>query len=125
MSEITKIEPVIDADEFAVAEQEAAQSPTVYTHKFRKPFEFQGKTYEELDFDWETLTGDDFLAIEDELAAIGKVAVVPQFSGQFLIRMAAKACTAKVGSDMIGKMPIGDFNRIRSAARSFLMKTEL
>ena len=116
---------MIDADELAIAEQEAADSEYVYTHKFRKPYEYQGKEYSEMTFDWGTLTGEDGLAIENEMQQLGKPVIVPTFSGEYLIRLAAKACTEKIGSDAFKRMPIGEYNRIRSAARSFLLKSEL
>lgn len=115
----------IDANEFAVAEKEAEQSAYTYTHKFHKPYEYQGKTYQELTFDWGKLTGRDGLAIENEMQQIGKAIIVPTFSGEYLIRLAARACTVPVGADAFENMPISDFNKIRSAARSFLLKSEL
>jgi len=124
-TEIKKNDAIIDEEEFAVAEKEAAESEFVYIHKFRKPFEYQGKTYNELTFDWDKLTGKDGLAIENEMQAIGKVVIVPQFSGEYLIRFAAKACAESIGSDAFEYMKIADYNKIRSAARSFLLKSEL
>lgn len=115
---------LIDANEFAVAEKEAKNSGYSYTHKFRKPFEYQGQTYTELTFDWDKLTGNDGLAIENELQQIGKPVIVPTFSGEYLVRLAARACTERIGADGFGNMPIADYNKIRSAARSFLLKSE-
>lgn len=115
---------VIDAEEFAVAEKDAKDSGLTYTHKFRKPFEYQGKTYTELTFDWDKLTGNDGLAIENELQQLGKPVVVPAFSGEYLVRLAARACTEKIGADAFGSMSIADYNKIRSAARSFLLQSE-
>ncbi len=119
---------VIDAGEFSVAEQEAAKEDVqdiyTYVHQLRRPFEYEGKTYETLTFDWGSLTGDDSLAIEAEMQAMGKPVIVPTFSGEYLIRMAARACTPRLGSDVLGKMPISEYNRIRSKARSFLLLSE-
>lgn len=120
-----KTDAIIDATEFAVAEKEAEQSAYTYTHKFHKPYEYEGKTYEELKFDWGKLTGKDGLAIENEMQQIGKAVIVPTFSGEYLVRLAARACTVPVGADAFENMPISDFNKIRSAARSFLLKSEL
>ena len=120
-----KDDVIVDADEFAVAEKEAELSAYMYVHKFRTPYEHQGKKYEELSFDWGTLTGRDGLAIENEMQQIGKAVIVPTFSGEYLIRFAARACTVPIGADAFENMPISDFNKIRSAARSFLLKSEL
>ncbi len=113
----------IDAEEFAVAEKAAEKSGYVYTHKFAKPFECEGKKYNELTFDWGSLTGEDALAIENEMSQLGKPLITPEFSGEFLIRMAARACTTKIGSDVLSKMPLCDYNKVRNNARSFLLKS--
>ena len=70
------------------------------------------------------MTGEDSLSIENELQAQGKFVVAPTFSGEYLVRMASRACTVPVGQDLIRSLPISDYNRIRSAARSFLLKSE-
>jgi len=115
----------IDEKEFEAAKVEATQSEYTYVHKFKQPFEYQGKIYKELIFDWDKLTGKDGLAIENELQILGKTVIVPQFSGEYLIRFAARACNEPIGSDAFEQMRIVDYNKIRSAARSFLLKSEL
>ena len=40
-----------------------------YTHVFKPPFEFEGKTYDKLTFDFEGLLGSDMIAVENEMAA--------------------------------------------------------
>lgn len=106
-----------------------------YTLKLKRPFTYEGQTFDELNFDFEGLTGDDALAIEDELQAIGKPTISPTFSGQFLVRMAARACTntiidasghpRRIGDDALRALPIFEFNRVRGKARSFLLASEL
>ena len=54
---------MIDKKEWDEAEAEAQQGADVYTHKFAKPFSYEGKTYEELTFDFGKLTGNYYLAI--------------------------------------------------------------
>jgi len=121
---ITPEVEAIDADEFAVAEKEAEASTSTYTHKFKRPFIHMGQTYTELRFDWDSLTGQDGLDIEAELQMLGNAVVVPAFSGPYLVRMAAKACTTSIGADAFGLMSLADYNKIRSAARSFLLTSE-
>lgn len=96
----------------------------MFEHKLKKPVEYNGETIEKLEFDFDKLTGADCMAIEDELQAIGKPAVIPAFSSPFLVRMATKACTIDIGSDIFDYMGISDFNIIKSQARSFLLGTE-
>lgn len=115
----------IDPDEFAAAEAEATESKPEYIHKFAKPFKYDGKEIISIAFDFDGLTGADSLAIESELARLGKNIVAPAFSIDYLIRMAARASSPVVGVDAFSLMPIRDFNKIRSAARGFLLISEL
>ena len=130
--------PAVNEAEFAAAETAAKAeegNTSAYVHKLKKPFTFEGCTIEELSFDFDRLTGNDSLAIEDELQAMNKPVIVPTFSGQYLIRMAARACTTtlttpdgkirRIGVDVIQALPISDYNRIRSKARTFLLASEL
>jgi len=121
--------PTIGPDEYSVAQTEAEKlaiegGDYTYTHKFRKPFTYMGAVYTELRFDWDSLTGRDSLAIEAELQALGNPVVVPAFSGAYLIRMAAKACTVKIGADAFEYMPLAEYNKVRNSARSFLLASE-
>lgn len=131
-------EPIVSDGEFAAAEAEAKEpqaDASLYVHKFKRPFTYEGHTFEELTFDFGALTGNDSLAIEDELQAMNKPVIVPTFSGPYLVRMAARACTTtftdasgrqrRISEDVIRAMPIYDYNRIRGRARSFLLASEL
>lgn len=93
----------------------------VYTHKFKKPFEYAGITYEELTFDFERLTGRDMVSIETEMQSRNEYALAPEISRNFQSKMAAKA--AGIGSDALDAMPLVDFNKITNAARDFLLNT--
>ncbi len=102
--------------------QAVAQGDTgVYTHVFKKPFKYEGKTYSELTFNFERLTGKDMVSIETEMQMNNEYALAPEISRSFQAKMAAKA--AGIGSDVLEAMPIKDFNRITNAARGFLIDT--
>ena len=92
-----------------------------YVHEFTKPYTFEEKTHTRLVFDFEKLIGDDLVAIENEMAAVGEYALSPEISTSFLYRLAAKA--AGVGSDVIAHMPIRDFGKIKNKSRDFLIST--
>lgn len=105
---------------------EAAGTPVeggtgVYTHTFERPFEYGGKTYTELTFNFERLTGRDMVSIDAEMQAKNEYAIAAEISRSFQAKMAAKA--AGIGSDVIEAMPIREFNKITNAARSFLLDT--
>lgn len=92
-----------------------------YVHEFTKPYTFEDKTYTRLVFDFEKLIGDDLVAIENEMAAVGEYALSPEISTSFLYRLAAKAAGA--GSDVIAHLPIRDFGKIKNKSRDFLIST--
>ena len=92
-----------------------------YVHEFTKPYTFEDKTYTKLVFDFEKLIGDDLVAIENEMAAVGEFALSPEISTSFLYRLAAKA--AGVGSDVILHLPIREFGKVKNKAQSFLVST--
>lgn len=94
-----------------------------YTHVFKKPFEFEGKTYDKLTFDFEGLLGSDMIAVENEMIAVGEYVLSPEISTSFLSKMAARA--AGVGSDLIEHLPIRDFGKIKNKSRDFLVITGL
>lgn len=93
----------------------------VYTHVFKKPFEYEGRTYTELTFNFERLSGRDMVSIETEMQMANEYALAPEISRSFQGKMAAKA--AGIGSDVLEAMPLKDFNKITNAARSFLIDT--
>ena len=92
-----------------------------YVHKFSKPFVFEEKTYEQLTFDFSTLTGKDAMSIENELQAKGQTVLIPEYHHGYLLAFAARACVEKIPSDAYEYMPINDYNAIRKAARNFMM----
>lgn len=123
-------EPVVDEAEYEAAVQEAENSQDTYVHTFSKPFTFEGESFDSLTFDFSKLTANDSLAIEAELTAQGQVLITPEFSGEYLIRMAMRACTArrndgrKLGIDAFRTLPMAAYVRIRGRARSFLLRAE-
>lgn len=125
-----KKEKVSELEEMAqdaeALEQKAKQEMdiTTYTHRFKKPFTWEGRTYEELTFDWGKLTGSDYLAVENEMLAQGKTLVTPEFSGDFLMGIAARACTSQMNVQTLKKMPLRNFRAILGRARSFLLRAE-
>ena len=116
---------VIDSDEFDAAEELAMTEAGfgIYQHIFQTPFTWEGKSYEHLTFRWDKLTGRDSLAIERELTRLGKTLIAAEFSGEYLARMAVRACEERIGLDVFLAMPLGDYTRIVSRARSFLLRS--
>lgn len=114
----------ISPDEFRVAEEEAqVVSADAYIHNFTVPYTYEERTFKTLTFDFGKLTGNDDIAIEAELLALGKPVVVAEMSGEYLYRMAARACIELIGADVIKAMPLRDSRQIRNRARSFLLRS--
>lgn len=96
---------------------------SIQTIIFKRPVKYCGKEYTELSFDFDKLTGQDSLSIESELTSLGKNSFIPAMNSEYLIRLAAKACTENVGSDIFTTyMSLSDHLEITKMARSFLLR---
>ena len=122
MSETTKNLTTVENDAAEVAEN--AQDTGVVTVILSRPLEYEGKTYKELSFDFDSLTGADDLAIEKECQASGSSVFVPALSGDYLIRMCARASVEKIGHDALLFVSLKDSSRIKTEARNFLLRSE-
>ncbi len=104
----------------------------MYTHKFKRPFTYENKTVERLDFDFGALTGEDTIAIEAELNHRLKSLMYPHLSWEFMTLMAVRACTTRGANDLrivderfLKALPMRDYNCIVGAARNFLLSPVL
>lgn len=117
----------INQAEMDAAEEAALEICDTYTHIFKTPFTCligtEKRTFEQLTFEFNKLTGRDSIAIENELQSLGKPVIVAEMSGEYLIRMAARACSEKISADDLVSVPLADYNKIRSRARSFLLRS--
>jgi hypothetical protein len=116
----------IDEKELEIAQEEAKEEGRdTFVHKFKKPFEYNGKKYEHFEFDFNSLTGGDSLAVEEEIQREGKgVVVVGAFNSEYLIRIAARACLEPISYDAFKYMSLFDYNKIRDRTRNFLLRSE-
>ena len=124
------------AQDAAAAEQETEKAKRKketgrYTHTFKKPFQWKGRVFQTLTFDWTALSGRDHLEIENEILMKGRTLVSPAFTGEFLTGMAARACTERDGegkrvidTQAVMEMGLADFQVITGEARSFLLRLE-
>ena len=123
MEDIKKDDEVQEEAESKVNVPDSDTRQGAYIHLFKTPYTYEDKTYTRLVFNFEKLIGDDLVAIENEMTAVGEFALTPEISTAYLYRLAAKA--AGVGSDVIANMPIRDFGKIKNAARDFLIELGL
>ena len=126
--ETRPVEPGIDEEEMnaAMAEAEAEEvSVTRRTVTLRKKLEYMGKTYTELHFDFDELTGQDSLDVEHEIERrTGATVVVPAISVEYLTCISAKACEEPIGRDALLSLGLADFNHIRNMARNFMLRSD-
>lgn len=101
-----------------------------YTHVFQEPFTYQGETYEKLTFNWKSLTGKDSVAIQRGLLNRNLTTVVAAFTPEYLVEMAARACTYRnsdgfrtITTDALYDLPLPEFQTICDAARRFLLRS--
>ena len=126
-NKITEITPENGSSEITQEQLEAMKGTEefgAYTHEFKNGIKYNDKTFNSLTFNFDKLTGADSLAISRELASLGVIVVVQAMEPQYLIRVCARACEESIGYDIFESMPIRDFNKITSMARSFLLRAE-
>ncbi len=97
------------------------KSAGVYVHKFKTPFTWEGRTFESMTFNFARLTGRDSIAVSGELESENKHPLIKEWSVDYQVKLAARACREKVGSDILENLPILDFNRICYMTRSFFV----
>lgn len=107
-----------------IEEEQEEMGAGTYVHVFTKPFQWEGKIYGQLVFEFEKLTGRDTLAVERELAAKNIFTVVRSLNIEFQMRIAARACTSPIGTDMLEALPIKDFEKIMNRVRAFFAAAE-
>lgn len=123
MADKAKVTP-IDDEELQVAKEAAESAAPTFKLTLKKPFTYNGTEYTELDFDFESTTGADCIAIERELSRKNINVIVPAFSVEYIIRFAARACLQPIGSDAMSLLSSRDYSRVRGAVRNFLANAE-
>ncbi len=87
--------------------------------KLSKPFAVNGIEIEEIDLNFDKLTGADLIAASRESVLLGDNSLVHELSKQYLAVVAAKASGLNV--DDIMKLPAKDFTAITLAVQDFLL----
>lgn len=87
-------------------------------YKLKKSFEYEGKIYEEFNFNFEKLTGNDMIEIEGEMRDQGIFILSPENDTAFLSAIAARACN--VHPAVIKALPMTDFLAVKRLTVRFL-----
>ncbi|GHV18187.1 hypothetical protein FACS18949_13580 [Clostridia bacterium] len=104
----------------AIALAEVGNKPVII--KMSKPFSWEDKPIEDIRLDLDSLTGDDILSIENELAAQGKYIPILEISTEFIVEFAARA--SGIDSAALLTLHAKDFTVVRNAVRNFLLGTD-
>ena len=114
-----KQETLQDTAQAAAAEENAG----VVVLELKKPLVYEGRTYERITLDLESLTGKDSMEVEEELMMRKKGAVIyGALNNDYILGIAAKACKEKLGTDAFLMMSLKDHNQLKNAVRNFLLK---
>ncbi|GMB00438.1 phage tail assembly protein [Pelosinus sp. IPA-1] len=91
--------------------------------KLTKPVEYEGKTFDTINYDLDALTGDDLLTAEMEMTTNGTIAPIIDISKAYHAGVFARA--AKVDFGFMRKMPAKDFARATMLVMSFFGGSDL
>ena len=118
--------PGINEEELNAAQEEAdKEDAAVTTVVLKKPLEYNGKTYTELHFDFDSLSGKDSVEVEAEIERrTGGTVVVPAINVEYLTCISARACKEPIGRDALLSLRLSDFNHIRNIVRNFMLRSD-
>lgn len=87
-------------------------------YEFEKPYEFEGKEYESIEFDLESLKGSDISAVKKQFALEGNFSVVPAMDSDFCALLLARV--TKQPLEFFMEMPAKDYNKLTQQVSNFL-----
>ena len=88
-------------------------------HVFLKPYEFEGKTYEDIDFDLTNLKGSDVSAAKKEFAAMGNYSPLPATDSDFCALLLCRL--TKLPLDFFMGMPAPEYCALTQKVSNFLI----
>jgi hypothetical protein len=88
-------------------------------HVFKKPFTFEGKTYDSITLDLESLSGADISAVKKQFAAGGNFSPIPATDSDFCILLAARL--AKQPVEFFNALPAREYCAIAQGVSNFLL----
>lgn len=86
-------------------------------YEFTQPYQFEGKVFEEIEIDLESLKGSDMSAVKRQFAAKGLRSMAPIFDADYCALVAARA--AKLPIEFFDEMPAKDYIEITSSVTNF------
>jgi len=90
--------------------------------KLKKALKHKGRELFELDVPVEDLTGADLIEVEQQVFKSGKIALMPDYTKVYLVRVAAWA--AKIPTDVLEGLSARDFMTVVNRVQNFLMGSD-
>lgn len=88
-------------------------------YEFKKPYEFDGDEYTEIEVDIENLKGSDIAAAKKQFASSGNFAPIPAADSEFCAMILASASGKPL--DFFTDMPAKDYFAITQQVSNFLL----
>lgn len=88
-------------------------------YTFTVPYEFEGKTYEKLEFDLNSLKGSDISAVKKQYAGAGNFSPVPASDSDFCAMILARLLKQPI--EFFEEMPAKDYSRLTQQVSNFLL----
>lgn len=88
-------------------------------HVFKKSFTFEGKTYDSITLDLESLSGADISAVKKQFTAGGNFSPIPATDSDFCILLAARL--AKQPVEFFNALPAREYCAIAQGVSNFLL----
>ena len=88
-------------------------------YTFIKPYEFEGKTYTELDVDIEGMTGADFAAAKKQFTKEGNFVALPAADTEFCACLLARL--TKQPLEFFEHLPVKDYCALTQSVSNFLL----
>lgn len=108
------------ADEIKKDQNESKKDANIFEYTLKSPVTYDGKEIKVLHFDFDGITGQDCIDIEDELRSFNKFVISEAIDSNFKVRLAAKACKEKVGYDLFLLMKHADYKAVMNRVQGFL-----
>ena len=86
---------------------------------FKKPYEFEGKTYEKLECDLDSLKGSDIAEVKRQFSKEGNFTILPATDNDFCARVLARAC--KLPLEFFTQMSAKDYLQVTQEVSNFLL----
>lgn len=93
---------------------------TIIKYTLIKPVTIDGTLYSEIELDFDSLNGEDILAVEQEMQASGRIVLgISEMNKSYLLFASARA--AKLNANILLAFSAKDVSKITSIAQTFLM----